>query len=169
MEKQSPYLNHPPRAYYDDLMEYMKRGLCDPALVIQGKMDALMVWNEYHAERCTELERKVADLTREVKQLKKEVENSRGYGFVYVFQGAGYYKIGYSQRPPQRRLQISPKLPFELSVVCVVESLRAQSLESQLHVRFKDKHLRGEWFRLDDDDLAYIKSLGAKDGQGTDL
>jgi len=137
--------------------------------VLRAVLETLVEWNEYHAERCTELEQKVASLTREVRQLKAEVRNSRGYGFVYVFQGNGYYKIGYSQRPPQRRLQISPKLPFELRVVCVVESLRAQHLESQLHVKFKDKRLRGEWFNLDEDDVAYIKSLEAKDGQSTDL
>lgn len=49
------------------------------------------------------------------------------------------------------------------------EVLDFPDLESQLHVRFKDKRLRGEWFRLDEDDLTYIKSLGAKDEQGTDL
>ena len=137
--------------------------------VLRVAVGTLAGWNEYHAERCAELERKVANLAREVAQLRTEVRNSRGYGFVYIFQGDGYYKIGYSQRPPRRRLQISPKLPFDLRVVCVVESLRAQSLESQLHVRFEDKRLRGEWFNLDDDDLVYIKSLGAKDGQGTNL
>jgi hypothetical protein len=30
--------------------------------------------------------------------------------------------------------------------------------EIVLHKRFKDKNVRGEWFLLDDDDVAYIAS-----------
>lgn len=134
----------------------------DPADTLQHIIRSIVNWNEYHANRCCMLEQRIHKLEQQIARMKKR-------GFVYVFQGDGYCKIGYSNNPPRRRTHISPKLPFDLHLICSIESMNARALETELHVRFEDKHVRGEWFRLDDDDLEYIKSLGAKDEQSIGL
>ena len=34
-----------------------------------------------------------------------------------------------------------------------------RGLEKNLHNRYKDKHINGEWYKLDPEDVEYIKSI----------
>ena len=81
-------------------------------------------------------------------------------GYVYVLQSpTGAYKIGHSKNPHSRLKTFQVKLPFEVEYVCLVYSGDMQGLELELHERFDERRINGEWFALSEDDIAYIQSL----------
>lgn len=75
--------------------------------------------------------------------------------FIYVTKTAFGCKIGRTTRPEMRPLQITGNAPIELEVFFVKEG----EVEKNLHSYFKDKWLRGEWYSLDDSDIAFIRDL----------
>lgn len=80
-------------------------------------------------------------------------------GFVYFLRADnGAVKIGRTSNPNNRLAQISPKLPYKVKLLFVIETDDMQRLEADLHNRFACKHLRGEWFDLNPEDLATIKA-----------
>lgn len=87
-------------------------------------------------------------------------------GFVYLIGVVdGCHKIGRS-KDPDGRLLAWPILPVELTVRHRIATGRPQWLERYLHVAYKHRHVRGEWFRLDDEEIALIKSIPAADSEG---
>ena len=80
--------------------------------------------------------------------------------FVYVISdNLGHYKIGFSSNPKSRiaKLNIGPThLTFE-AVIPTLNSV--QSFEKELHKKFRNKRIKGEWFRLDKNDLTYLYEL----------
>ncbi len=84
-------------------------------------------------------------------------------GYVYLMKGAnGTYKIGRSKNPIDRMKMFGVHLPFEIEPVCIIKSEDHVSLEKELHAMFADFRVNGEWFKLADDDVEYIKSLAVK-------
>lgn len=74
-------------------------------------------------------------------------------GWVYVLRaedGSRRYKIGHSRRPIARATELGTKLPFPVTLLCVVQSDDMQGLEDALHERFAESRLEGEWFELDE-------------------
>jgi hypothetical protein len=80
-------------------------------------------------------------------------------GFVYLLKGQGYYKIGRAKDPHRRSETLAVQLPFPTEMVAHVHSPDYKALEAELHQRFVDKRLNGEWFDLSDEDVEYIKGL----------
>lgn len=81
-------------------------------------------------------------------------------GYVYLLKSStGHYKIGRAKNPEKRLATFTIKLPFEVDYECLIYSDDMWFLERELHIRFKEKRIQGEWFMLDDEDIAYIKSL----------
>lgn len=80
-------------------------------------------------------------------------------GYVYVLEHGGVYKIGRSAEPEKRIAQISPILPYPISVVCIAFSEDYVDLERRLHLRFQDVRLNGEWFDLSIEDLERVKEM----------
>jgi hypothetical protein len=80
-------------------------------------------------------------------------------GFVYLIQCGPYYKIGVSTDVGQRVKQLSTLPPFDLDLVCTIETGDMESLERELHERFADKRKRGEWFELDPEDVDQIREM----------
>lgn len=84
-------------------------------------------------------------------------------GFVYILDGGnGLYKIGMSKTPKIRIRTLGVCLPFDLVTVCLIGSDDYITLEQELHDVFASKRVRGEWFRLNNDDLEWlIEDAGA--------
>lgn len=81
---------------------------------------------------------------------------------VYLLECQGLYKIGMTTRDTAQRIaDLSVGNPFDIT--CVAEIYRAgcSSLETQLHNKFASKRVRGEWFKLDEYDVAYISNLAS--------
>lgn len=82
-------------------------------------------------------------------------------GYVYVLSGGGYYKIGFSKHVNVRVKQISPKLPFDVKLVCTIETDDMVRAEAYLHGKYASKRAKGEWFALTDEDLEWLLDTDA--------
>lgn len=94
--------------------------------------------------------------------LRKAITRVYGHGYVYVIRDidvTGFCKIGRSVNPPDRIGDFFVKLPFSIRVECVIETDDCYELEAALHTHYSAKHIRGEWFNLEANDIEYIKSL----------
>lgn len=77
--------------------------------------------------------------------------------FIYVTKADFGYKIGMTTRPKKRPLQVAGNCPIKLEVVVLLEVDDMRKAESQLHLHFASKHLRGEWFALTEEDIAFVR------------
>jgi len=88
--------------------------------------------------------------------LQKLPKRPRAYIYV-IAAGNDVYKIGYAIDPSSRLLEIQIGSPVELRIVMSFQVKNGPQVESDLHNYFRIKHVRGEWFRLNSDDLEYIR------------
>lgn len=77
---------------------------------------------------------------------------------VYVIKSNGLFKIGYTSNFKKRLAALSLACPDEVSTVNIISGAGLKE-ERALHKRFAQKRVSGEWFRLDDDDLALISRI----------
>lgn len=80
-------------------------------------------------------------------------------GWIYILEGGGYYKIGQSINPDRRIKQISPVLPFDVTIYHTYPAENVDYEEAMLHQMFHDCRANGEWFHLTEEDLAWLKTL----------
>ena len=83
-----------------------------------------------------------------------ETEN----GYVYVVKVLDYYKIGKTINPNKRFYEYSRLMEFPEIIYCTFVN-DFNNIEIKLHKLFKDKCSRGEWFRLEDNDLKIIYNI----------
>jgi hypothetical protein len=82
---------------------------------------------------------------------------SETHGFVYLVSCERGYKIGSTQKL-SHRLHALRSQQENLRVVATHESDNALELEGYWHKFFSQKHIRGDWFDLDEGDLALFSS-----------
>lgn len=104
-----------------------------------------------------------ADLMRE-QERRREVERKRRKprpGFVYLLREVNgpHYKIGRAKTPNNRRQTFEVKIPYRVEYEAVIPAGDMFRLESELQARYAHKRVDGEWFVLEPEDVAYIKSL----------
>lgn len=88
-------------------------------------------------------------------------------GYVYLMRMETYdpsehrpHKIGKSISPVARTQQLGgTKLPYDITLLVTIETPDMDRLERELHRRFADRQMQGEWFRLTPDDIAYVIRL----------
>jgi hypothetical protein len=78
------------------------------------------------------------------------------YLYLMVNSRNGLYKLGFSTDPFRRERTLQSEEP-EVSLKWKIIGLRRD--ESTLHKRFAHKRVRGEWFQLDQHDVAWITSV----------
>ncbi len=87
-------------------------------------------------------------------------ENSFNWCYVYLMKDTsnGYYKIGISNTPEYRERTLQSEKPTIEMLACKKYPTRkiAESIESALHTTYSQQRLRGEWFNLNDADVAAI-------------
>lgn len=59
------------------------------------------------------------------------------------------YKLGFSNNPYKRLDAISISNPFNVILVFAMKDDNASSIESRLHMLYKNYRIKGEWFNLD--------------------
>jgi hypothetical protein len=71
------------------------------------------------------------------------------YGFVYLVQAhRGEYKIGRTNLVDRRLSELGVTSAVEHELVHEIKTDDPGGVEAYWHRRFKDKHMRGEWFKL---------------------
>ncbi len=73
----------------------------------------------------------------------------RGYVYLLGSSEYGWYKIGKSRRPSVRAKELGILLPFEIRPIAIWESERYSALERELHEKFADDRINGEWFKFE--------------------
>lgn len=83
-------------------------------------------------------------------------------GYVYLLRsGLGDYKIGCSMKPQNRLLTFGVLLPYPVELLCLIFTPDMYRTEQELQDRFHDKCIAGEWFKLDEADVAVIMEMAA--------
>lgn len=103
--------------------------------------------------------------TRRQQKTERSVRRTEP-GYVYLLAGGGCYKIGRTKDLSKRTEQLAVQLPYRVELVCSLRADDPKALETDLHERFADKRLNGEWFDLSSEDVAYIVGLGLPGGDG---
>lgn len=67
-------------------------------------------------------------------------------------------KIGVAVDVARRMKELQVSSPFPLKLLGVIRTPEAPILERSLHTDFAHRRVRGEWFQLSADILAYIKT-----------
>ena len=68
--------------------------------------------------------------------------------------GSIYYKIGWTKRSPEKRLnELKTANSHNLEIVSTFETKWGPRVESSLHKQFKHLKCNGEWFRLRPEDV----------------
>lgn len=80
-------------------------------------------------------------------------------GAVYLLRVGNSYKIGCSKNPDKRIRQLQTGSSASIQCAHLLPTNYYQQIESQLHAKFADKRDIGEWFHLEAEDVAYIRSL----------
>lgn len=81
---------------------------------------------------------------------------------VYFLQAVtlGLVKIGVTNNAVKRIRDISMLSPDPIKVIGVALCHNSGKLERELHKKYAAKRVRGEWFRLNDDDIHYLEAIG---------
>lgn len=77
-------------------------------------------------------------------------------GIVYLLESDGCYKIGSTSRPTARFRRFQTLLPFACHQRHIIRTTDIQAVERFFLARFKTKRLRGEWFRLGEEEVAFF-------------
>jgi hypothetical protein len=83
-------------------------------------------------------------------------------GFVYLLAGGGYHKIGQSVLPARRKTELNGILPFSLVQLHIIAVRDMDIAEQYLHQRYKEFHVKGEWFRLSDEAVSEFCSFNTE-------
>jgi hypothetical protein len=91
---------------------------------------------------------------------KTPMEYKFNWCFVYLMRDNtnGYHKIGISNKPEYREKTLQSEKPSIEMLACKKFPTRkiAEAIESALHTAYSQQRVRGEWFNLDDVDVAAI-------------
>lgn len=99
---------------------------------------------------------------REAEKATRKTQPRDTKGYVYLLKNlheAGIYKIGMTTDPSTRIRKLEVVLPFPVECDCLIATSDRIALEAELHTKFADKRIDGEWFRLDAADVEYIRNL----------
>lgn len=90
-------------------------------------------------------------------------------GYIYIIGDGKSFKIGATVGKPERRLtSIQTASPIKLSIALAFQNADIFDMEKKLHNRFIEKHIIGEWFALDDNDLLLLQDEYGAKGFGFD-
>lgn len=78
---------------------------------------------------------------------------------VYVIASVFGWKIGISKKPFSRTKTIISGVPFDAKVVLIHWAKDMRQTEKLLHQKYSPRHIKGEWFDLNENDLPVIDSF----------
>ena len=115
----------------------------------------------------------IGDHNRQVREvMDREATESRHVspvkpGWIYLIRSeSGDYKIGKSRKGTRRAYSFSIQLPFPTEVIHQFPAADYSRAEKMLHEMFAARRTNGEWFRLNEGDVAYIKAIDSISAEG---
>ena len=96
----------------------------------------------------------------------KYVDPKIKYDYVYIISdGTGYIKVGISANPENRKKQLQTSNPNKLEILFTEEfecnRNHLLKIERNIHRELKQiaKHMKGEWFYIEESQLREIKNI----------
>lgn len=80
-------------------------------------------------------------------------------GYVYLIGSRtfGWYKIGKTLKPIVRLCDIGVLLPFRIEAIAIWQFANHSTMETEIHRKYAEHRINGEWFGFDDEILKQIK------------
>jgi len=78
-------------------------------------------------------------------------------GYVYLLSFGEEYKIGSSNNVERRFREIKTQMPYEGKIIHTITTGDPAGIEAYWHQYFKEKRLKGEWFKLSASEIKYFK------------
>lgn len=113
--------------------------------------------DKYNENVCEDLYKRIGRPPCE-KDKKKEIIK---IGYIYVIEDTknNSCKIGVSKNNVKNRLSsMQTSNPNKLKILYKKKIKHYIKLEEMMHMEFKEKRLSGEWFKLNNDDIEYVKN-----------
>jgi len=115
--------------------------------------------DDYNAQllmtRENEINNNSAKSRERIKQRKSEREDQR-FLYLIINKRNGLYKIGISINPVKRERTLQAEEP-EIEIINIYKG--GYQVEKRIHKCFEGKRVRGEWFRLDNNDILIIDNI----------
>ncbi|MBJ6119136.1 GIY-YIG nuclease family protein [Pontibacter sp. BT310] len=101
----------------------------------------------------------ILDQARNIVIPKQEKKPTNQIGYIYLIKSELGYKIGKTKNIRQRSNLFSVKLPFDFEFEDYKKCLNYHEVEIELHEKFANKRINGEWFELSLSDVNEIKNF----------
>jgi hypothetical protein len=98
----------------------------------------------------------------DITDLVEAVRETRWRGWVYLIQSSIGIKIGKSKDPNTRLKSIPfnyPHIEGQFTLIHQILTNDTRMFERDLHQRYKESRIEGEWYDLTEDDIAVLKSV----------
>ena len=120
--------------------------------------EAIRIYVKNHIDRIRQL---VPDYQLPRRTIEKSpIEYKFNWCYVYLMRdnSNGYHKIGISNTPEYREKTLQSEKPSIEMLACKKFPTRkiAEAIEAALHTAYSQQRVRGEWFNLNDEDVAVI-------------
>lgn len=92
-----------------------------------------------------------------VEVIGEPTSSARG-GYVYVLQSAYGHKVGRTRNMPSRMRAFGVKLPIMYTIPLCAWFDDHIEAEASYHRMFSEKRVNGEWFNLEEQDVALIRA-----------
>lgn len=77
--------------------------------------------------------------------------------YVYLLSFGEEYKIGSSNNVERRFREIKTQMPYEGKIIHTITTGDPAGIEAYWHQYFKERRLKGEWFKLSASEIKYFK------------
>jgi hypothetical protein len=91
---------------------------------------------------------------KELEQKKHRRENDLGY--VYIIRAGPLHKIGKSKDVSRRIKELQRSNPYQIDLIMHIKTKQMSDMEAYLHEMCANKRDNGEWFELNEYDIAKI-------------
>ena len=161
--------------YQDDIDEFMKSPIDLFRITFnkEGKNSITMERTKFYGQYFFEaqkvyverylnaLKELVPDYKLPMRKIQKELADYKfNWCYVYLMKDMsnGYHKIGISNKPEYRERTLQSEKPSIEMLACKKFPSRkiAEAIESALHTAYSQQRIRGEWFDLNNMDVAAI-------------
>ena len=80
-------------------------------------------------------------------------------GYIYIYKMNGFYKIGKTKTPLERKEKYITENPLPIDVILEVNVSNYDKIEKEIQEKFSHKKHNREWFELNENDIIEIKKI----------
>ena len=131
-----------------------------PSLDRMKRLSIILKYLRKHSEEEIEEHNEI------IKRIREERKNNPyappKTGFIYFASNGKHVKIGLTTRSIEERLEEIKKQVCPKDVLKVIHTIKTDDVnrtEQSFHTEFKDKRIKGEWFKLTEKDIQEIKEI----------